>query len=270
MISKEKDLKTVVIIPARYGSSRFPGKPLAMLGGKPLIARVLNQVKKAGFQTIVATDDLRIADCVEAHHGTVVMTDSDLPSGTDRVWKALQKVNCEVDVVINVQGDEPFIQPEQIRLLAECFRRDPDCRIATLVRRFNPEAGFEALFDPNVVKVVFDNDMKALYFSRSIIPYLRGTEWKEWLDKTDFYTHVGIYAYRASVLGELTSMPRSSLEIAESLEQLRWLQEGYKINVAITDAPTIGIDTPDDLAAAETYLRKLEEIEDRTENPCGE
>ncbi len=249
-------MKFKVIIPARYGSSRFPGKPLAMLGGVEMIVRVCRQAAKACPDVVVATDDERILKCVEANGFKAVMTSSDHRSGTDRVCEAMEKCGADADVVINVQGDEPFIDPGQIRLLMEAFS-NPETRIATLARPFNKELGFEALFDPNKVKVTFSDKGKALYFSRSIIPYVRGAEWTQWLDRTVFYTHIGIYAYRAETLRELTKLPQSSLELAESLEQLRWLQAGYAVHVGVSKSETIGIDTPEDLARAEEFLKKI-------------
>lgn len=242
-------MKFTAIIPARYASSRFPGKPLAKIGDTTMVIRVYNQVKKAVDDVWVAADDNRIYDeCVNAG-ANVVMTSANHPSGTDRINEAVSIIECESDVIINVQGDEPFINPEQISALKSCFD-DADTDIATLARKFDKEKGFEALFDPNLVKVVFGNNMRALYFSRSIIPYVRGVHHTEWLDKTTFYTHVGVYAYRREVLKKITALPRSEHEIAESLEQLRWLDNGYNIKVAVTAHPTIGIDTPDDLEAA--------------------
>lgn len=237
------------IIPARFASTRFPGKPLAQIGGHSMVSRVYHQVKNAVNDVWVATDDKRIYDECISVGASVVMTSPDHPSGTDRINEAVKLIGSKSDVIINVQGDEPFIDPEQIEALKSCFD-DPDTQIATLARRFDPEKGFDALFDPNLVKVVFGEKMQALYFSRSIIPYVRGCEWKEWLEKTTFYSHVGVYAYRREVLAEVTSLPRSQHEIAESLEQLRWLDNGYKIKVALTEHPTIGIDTPADLEAA--------------------
>lgn len=243
----------IVIIPARYASSRFPGKPLAKIAGEEMILRVCRQVEKAGVSLAVATDDTRIAECVENGGFRAVMTREDHKSGTDRVSEAYHLLGSDAKVVINVQGDEPFISPEQIKVLMSCFE-SPATDIATLVRDFDPSQGFEALFDPNLVKVTRAANGDALYFSRSIIPYVRGVDWKEWLDKCTFHTHVGIYAYRADVLDAVTKLQRSPLEIAESLEQLRWLENGYKIRTAVTDSPTIGIDTPADLKAAEEWL----------------
>lgn len=249
-------LKFIAIIPARYASSRFPGKPLADLGGRPVIEHVYRRVSQVLDEVYVATDDQRIYDAVVGFGGRAVMTSPDHPSGTDRVRQAYQITGSDADVIINVQGDEPFIDVEQIRMLMKAFD-DDRTDIATLARRFDPADGFEALFDPNLVKVVFDKDGYALYFSRSIIPYVRGVEWKQWLDTTTFHTHVGIYAYRAEVLNRITELGRSSLECAESLEQLRWLQNGYRIRVGLTDIATVGIDTPADLENARKYLSKI-------------
>ena len=247
--------KFVGIIPARYASSRFPGKPLAKLGDSPVIEHVVKRVEKVLEEVYVATDDERIAEVVTGFGGRPIMTSSNHPSGTDRVMEAYLKSGSNADVIINIQGDEPFIAEEQIRLPMSAFD-DQNTQIATLARRFDPAAGFDALFDPNLVKLVKDDKDFALYFSRSIIPYVRGKVWTEWLESADFHTHVGIYAYRADVLDQLTKLPQSSLEKAESLEQLRWLQSGYKIKVGITDTPTIGIDTPDDLEHAQKYLEE--------------
>ena len=221
-----------------------------------MIERVYIQASKELDIVAIATDDDRIADAVKAFGGNVVMTSSEHRSGTDRCFEAYQNLRSNADVVINIQGDEPFIDPSQIAAVKQCFDA-PDTQIATLVRRFDPSRGFEALFDNNTPKVVMDNDMNAIYFSRSIIPYVRNYDWKEWVDKAEFFTHVGMYAYRAEVLGEITKLPQSSLEIAESLEQLRWVQNGYKIKVGITDCPTIGIDTPADLEEARRLCETL-------------
>ncbi len=241
--------QSIGIIPARYASSRFPGKPLARLGDMTMIERVVCQASKALDRVIVATDDERIADEVRRFGGEVVMTSTDHRSGTDRVAEAYRKSGVEAEVIVNIQGDEPFVEPEQIRQLLGLFD-EPTTDIATLVRPFDPSKGFEALFDPNLVKVVTARDGKALYFSRSIIPYVRGVDWKEWLDHARFLTHVGMYAYRPSVLEAIVKLPQSPLELAESLEQLRWLQAGYAIATAETTFDNIGIDTPADLEAA--------------------
>lgn len=249
-------MKFIGIIPARYASTRFPGKPLAMLGDKTMIEHVYRQASLALDDVIVATDDSRIYDAVKAFGGRVEMTRADHPSGTDRVYEAYVNSGSDADVVINIQGDEPFIDPSQIEALKHCFDID-GTDIATLIRRFDPTRGFEALADPNTPKVVTDGRGRALYFSRSVIPYVRSAEQTEWPGKATYYTHVGIYAYRASVLAKLVKLERSPLEIAESLEQLRWLQGGYSIQTAATDCPTIGIDTPDDLRQAIDYLNSL-------------
>ncbi len=246
-------MKFICIIPARYASTRFPGKPLATIGGKTMIERVYTRARMAIDDVIVATDDRRIADAVEAFGGQAVMTSPDHRSGTDRCYEAYCLCGSDADVVINIQGDEPFIDPRQIRTLQGCFD-SPATDIATLIRRFDPSLGFDALFDPNTPKVVTGEDGRALYFSRSIIPYVRGYKYTEWLDRATFYTHVGIYAYRREVLAAIVKLQRSPLEIAESLEQLRWLQNGYKIQTALTDCPTIGIDTPADLEQAVRFL----------------
>lgn len=241
------------IIPARYASTRFPAKPLAMLGGKPVIQRVYEQVSKSMDAVYVATDDQRIYQAVEQFGGKVVMTDTDLKSGTDRCQQAYQRIGETYDVIVNIQGDEPFIQSAQLDTIRKCFD-DPDTQIATLVKPFTPEQGFEALANVNSPKVVVDKNMRAIYFSRSIIPYIRKGEQKDWMTMHTYYKHIGLYAYRAEVLAEITALPQSSLEIAESLEQLRWIENGYTIKVGVTDIETIGIDTPEDLARAERFL----------------
>ena len=242
--------KFLAIIPARYASTRFPGKPLALLGGKPIVQRVYERVNRVFEHTVVATDDQRIFDCVEQFGGKAVMTSTNHKSGTDRCFEALNKSGVEADVVVNVQGDEPFIQPSQLRTVMEAFD-DPATQIATLGKRFE---SIEAVDNSNSPKIVLDNDGFALYFSRSPIPYVRGKDRGEWLAAYPFLKHIGLYAYRADVLREVTRLPQSSLELAESLEQLRWLQNGYKIKVGLTDVETVGIDTPEDLHKAERFL----------------
>lgn len=248
-------MKFIAIIPARYASTRFPGKPLALLGGKPVIQRVYEQVAGVLDDAVVATDDERIYEAVKAFGGKVVMTSTEHRSGTDRCREAYEKQGAEYDVVVNVQGDEPFIRREQLLALKACFE-NPSTQIATLVKPFAESDGWEALENPNSPKVVLDGESRALYFSRSVIPYLRGVERGEWLKNHTFYKHIGIYAFRAEVLKEVTSLPQSTLEKAESLEQLRWLENGYRIGVGITDFETIGIDTPEDLERAEAFLRE--------------
>lgn len=248
-----KGMKFIAIIPARYASTRFPGKPLAMLGGKSVIQRVYEQVAGVLDEAVVATDDERIYEAVRAFGGKVEMTSTEHRSGTDRCWEAYCKQGGQYDVVINVQGDEPFIQPAQLLALKSCFER-PETDIATLVKPFTAEDGLAALENPNSPKVVVDQAGQALYFSRSVIPYLRNVPREEWLKQHTFYKHIGIYAFRTEVLQAVTALPQSTLELAESLEQLRWLEHGYKIGVGITEMETIGIDTPEDLAKAEAFL----------------
>lgn len=248
-------MKFIAIIPARYASSRFPGKPLALLGGKTVIEHVYTQARKALDDVVVATDDDRIMEAVNAFGGRAVMTLPELPSGTDRVRSAYEICGSDADVVINIQGDEPFISPDQIRDLCHCFD-DPRTEIATLVRPFGHDVPFSKIANPNTPKVVRDSNDFALYFSRSVIPYQRDADTALWPEGFDYLAHVGIYAYRAEVLKAITELPRSPLEKAESLEQLRWLQAGYRIKTAVTHHSTIGIDTPDDLRRAEEFLSK--------------
>lgn len=228
-----------------------------MIGNMTMIERVYRQASLVLDNLFVATDDDRIRAEVERFGGRCVMTSSSHRSGTDRCFEAYTKCGVGADVIINIQGDEPFIAPEQIRALMQCFDI-PDTHIATLVRPFDPAKGWDALFNPNTPKVTFDHDMRALYFSRSIIPYVRGAEWQQWLEKAQFYTHIGMYAYRTDTLASIVKLPQSSLELAESLEQLRWLQNGYTIRVGISECETIGIDTPADLEAACRYLESLD------------
>lgn len=242
--------KFICIIPARFSSTRFPGKPLAILGGKPVIQRVYEQVKKVIEDVYVATDDQRIYDAVEKFGGKVVMTSPNHRSGTDRIEEALQHIGGNWDVVLNVQGDEPFIQPSQIETLCTCFD-EPQTEIATLGKPFS---SMEAVENPNSPKIVVDNKGFALYFSRSIIPFVRGIDKSDWLTHYPFLKHLGIYAYRTEVLKQVTQLPQSSLELAESLEQLRWLQNGFRIKVGTTNIETIGIDTPEDLRKAKQFL----------------
>lgn len=250
-------MKFIGIIPARYASTRFPAKPLAMLGGKPVIQRVYEQVCGVLDEAYVATDDERIETVVKSFGGKVVMTSVNHKSGTDRCYEAYTKVGEGYDVIVNIQGDEPFIQRSQLEAVKACFD-DETTQIATLVKPFTPENGFDALENVNSPKVVVDKRMNALYFSRSIIPFMRNKDKNEWLSGQTYYKHIGLYAYRASVLKEITSLPQSSLELAESLEQLRWLENGYKIKVGLTNVETIGIDTPADLERAENFLKQME------------
>ena len=249
------NMKFIGIIPARYASTRVPGKPLADICGMPMIERVYRRAAAVLPEVCVATDDERIAEAVARFGGRAIMTSELHRSGTDRCYEAYTLSGSDADVVINIQGDEPFVAPEQIRQLMACFDT-ASTDIATLVRRFDPAAGWAALENPNTPKVVLDNNMNALYFSRSVIPFVRGKEHEQWAAATPYYTHVGMYAYRAEVLARVVTMPQSQLELAESLEQLRWLQNGCRIKVAVTDSPTIGIDTPDDLRAAIEFCKQ--------------
>ena len=248
-------MKFLALIPARYASTRFPAKPLAILGNKPIIQHVYERVSSIFEDAYVVTDDTRIEECVKAFGGRCVMTGTHHKSGTDRCFEALEKLGAGFDVVVNVQGDEPFIAASQLETIKQCFA-DAETQIATLVKPFTPADGIEALENPNSPKVVLDNNNYAVYFSRSVIPYLRGVEKDEWISHHTFYKHIGLYAYRAEVLKEITSMPLGVLEQAESLEQLRWLQAGYRIKVGTTDVETIGIDTPEDLERAKNFLEQ--------------
>lgn len=244
-------MKFIGIIPARYASTRFPGKPLALLGGKPVIQHVYEKVATVLEAAYVATDDERIYDVVKSFGGQVVMTRTDHKSGTDRIEEAIEKIGGEWDVVVNVQGDEPFVAKSQLDTICHCFD-DPTTQIATLGKPFE---SMEAVQNPNSPKIIVDNMGFAMYFSRSVIPYVRGKEKSSWLTHYPFLKHLGIYAYRKDVLRQVTQLPQSSLEIAESLEQLRWLQNGFKIKVGTTDVETVGIDTPQDLERAEEFLK---------------
>lgn len=254
-------MRKVIIIPARYASTRFPGKPLALLGGVPIIVRVAGRVAGCADFVAVATDDSRIAEVCRENCIEVVMTRSDHPSGTDRICEAYDKIAAghgEFDVIINVQGDEPFIDPAQIELLVSLFN-DPSADIATLCTPYPADDGFEGLRDPNLVKLVVSESGEALYFSRSVIPYLRNKEQSEWPGLHKYLTHIGIYGYRPEVLRRVTEMPKSSLEEAESLEQLRWLSAGLRIKVGETPGRNVGIDTPEDLEHAERVLVEMQD-----------
>lgn len=250
-------MKFLAIIPARYASTRFPAKPLALLGNKPIIQRVYERVQSVFENLCVATDDERIAAAVESFGGKAVMTSTSHKSGTDRCYEAFCKMGGDADVVVNVQGDEPFIAESQLRTVMECFA-DPQTEIATLVKPFGADAAVEAIENPNSPKVVVDANGYALYFSRSVIPYLRGIDKAQWPQHHNYLKHIGLYAYRADVLKRITSMPMGELETCESLEQLRWLQAGFRIKVGTTDVETIGIDTPEDLQRAEQFLKEVQ------------
>lgn len=247
-------MKFLGIIPARYASTRFPGKPLAILGGKTVIQRVYEQVAGILDDAYVATDDERIEATVKAFGGKVVMTSPLHKSGTDRCYEAFTKIEGHFDVVVNIQGDEPFIQQSQLEAIKACFD-DSSTQIATLVKPFSSDDSFEALENVNSPKVVLNKNRNAMYFSRSVIPYQRNAEKNEWLKEHTYYKHIGLYAYRTEVLKEITNLPQSPLELAESLEQLRWLENGYSIKAGITSVETIGIDTPQDLERAEEFLK---------------
>ncbi len=285
-------MRYIGIIPARYASTRFPGKPLVDIAGKPMIQRVYEQAKKALDHVVVATDDERIYNCVHGFGGEVVMTRADHKCGTDRCLEAYEThgrptgdprethgrplrdpletpyrpsgecretIDPNEDVIINIQGDEPFIQPEQIEAIKSCFEKDGEkikTDIATLVKPFTTDDTLADLENPNTPKVVFRQDTgEAILFSRSVIPYLRGIDKSEWLAQGKHYRHIGMYAYRAHVLKEITQLPQTNLEKSESLEQLRWLENGYKIRVAVCQTYSMGIDTPEDLTQAIEYLR---------------
>ena len=242
----------IAIIPARFQSTRFPGKPLVLLGGKPIIQWVYENAKKSLAEVYVATDDERIFKAVEAFGGKAVYTSPNHQSGTDRCAEAALKVaeNLKFDVVINIQGDEPFIRTEQIEGLMNCFN-STETEIATLIKPIsNP---FE-ITNINRPKVVIDKNNEAMYFSRSTIPFVRDCNPEEWINRNTFYSHIGMYAYRFDILLELTQLPVGILEKAESLEQLRWLENGYRIKTAQTQFESIGIDTPADLEQAEKFL----------------
>lgn len=232
------------IIPARYASTRFPGKPLIDIEGKSMIQRVYEQASKSKALTdvVVATDDERIKQHVEAFGGKAVMTSEDHPSGTDRCWDALQQMDGEYKYVVNIQGDEPFIDPQQIDSLA--LMLDGQIELAT---QMIPVDSHDVLFDMGEVKIVLNENNEALYFSRMVIPYIKGVDQSEWHKHHNYYRHVGMYAYRTDVLEQITKLSVSSLEKAESLEQLRWLEKGYKIKCVVTTFDSHCIDTPEDV-----------------------
>lgn len=241
-------MKVVGIIPARYASTRFPGKPLVMIQGKTMIQRVYEQASKAGVlnELIVATDDERIRAHVLDFGGRVMMTSTDHRTGTERcneVVSALSASGDLFDVAINIQGDEPFINPGQIELVASCFLNE-QVEIATLVKKITRP---DDLNRTTVMKVVVSLDNRALYFSRQLIPFVRGVPESEWLSHHTFYKHIGIYAFRTGVLAAVARLSPTPLETAESLEQLRWLENGHTIHVAVTEHESHSIDTPEDL-----------------------
>lgn len=247
-------MKFIAIIPARYASTRFPGKPLADICGKPMIQHVYQKVSSIIKDVYVATDHSGIFETVEGFGGKAIMTSENHRSGTDRCCEALDKIEKETgidfDVVINIQGDEPFVAIEQIEAIKQCFEQ-PSTQIATLVKPFDED---EDIFNANTPKVVISKTGKALYFSRSVIPHLRGSEQPTWQSKHLYYKHIGIYAYKSKVLREITSLEQGTLEKAESLEQLRWLENGYSIQTAITHHQSMAVDTPEDLERVIEYL----------------
>ncbi len=243
-------MKILGIIPSRYGSTRFPGKPLIEIDGKSMVQRVYEQAQKCEVlnEVVVATDDQRIFDHVLAFGGKAMMTSDEHQSGTDRCNEVVQKINKDYNIVINIQGDEPYINPEQIAQLCSCFL-DDKTEIATLIKKIDND---HDLFDENKVKVVTNKNHFALYFSRNSIPFLKGENKEKWRSQYTFYKHIGIYGYRTKVLSEITQLSVSKLEKAEGLEQLRWLENGYSIKTAITNLEAISIDSPEDLKKLKT------------------
>jgi len=246
--------KIIGIIPARYASTRFPGKPLVDIAGKSMIQRVYEQASKAESlsKVVIATDDVRIADEVKKFGGEFIFTSSHHQSGTDRCAEVIEQLPG-FDIVINVQGDEPFIEPAQIDLLASCFTEEK-VQLATLIKSIQSQ---ESVYNPNSPKVVIDINGRAMYFSRSPIPFIRNGEPGVWAEKHQFYKHIGIYGYRTESLKAITKLPPSSLEIAESLEQLRWIENGFYIQTKVTNLETVAIDTPEDLLKLNNLLEKL-------------
>lgn len=240
-------MKILGIIPARYASTRFPGKPLTIINGKSMIQRVYEQALKAEMlnDVVVATDDDRIYDAVLSFGGKVVMTSSEHKSGTDRCAEVVKTINDKYEAVVNIQGDEPFINPEQINQIASLISQK-DSQIASLCK---PIKDADELFDNNVVKVVFDIKGSALYFSRHTIPFMRNVdnEARSWMNSHTFYKHIGIYAYKTDVLEQISQLTQSELEMSESLEQLRWLENSYRIIMGITEYESYSIDTPRDV-----------------------
>lgn len=256
----KKPMLTLCIIPARYASTRFPGKPLANILGKPMVQWVYERAAKAFEHVYVATDDQRIADAVSAFGGKFVITSTEHKSGTDRCAEALDKIQIQTkkvfDIVLNIQGDEPFVHAEHLLMLVKPFSKK-DVDIATLVKPFSTN---EDIFNPNSPKVVVSANGKALYFSRSVIPHVRGVEIAQWASEHTYFKHLGLYAYRSNVLMDISKLEQSPLEKAESLEQLRWLENGYTIYAGKTNIETIAIDTPADLERAIAWAEKNEKF----------
>jgi 3-deoxy-manno-octulosonate cytidylyltransferase (CMP-KDO synthetase) len=240
-------MKILGIIPARFASTRFPAKALVDIAGKPMVQRVYEQAIKSKKldKVVVATDHTKIKEVVESFAGDVMMTSDQHPTGTDRCFEALQLQSTDYDYAINIQGDEPFIHPDSIDELAGLL--DGNSQLATLVTPFKSS---EQLFNPSLMKVIFDKYNNAIYFSREVVPHLRGVNKSMWAEKHTYYKHVCMYAYRSDILAEITQLDQSDLEKAESLEQLRWIENGYKIKIGITDKESMSIDTPEDLQRA--------------------
>lgn len=248
-------MSTLAVIPARYASTRFPGKPLVDIGGKSMLQRVYEQVLKSEQveRCIIATDDDRIFKHARSIGAEVMMTSPNHKTGTDRVWEVV-RLNPSFEVVVNVQGDEPFINPKQIDQVILNLKNDASAQISTLAKLIESEGD---LFNSTVVKLTFDKYGRALYFSRSTIPHLRNVETSEWLKEGVFYKHIGLYGFKTKVLEQISQLEQSQLEKLESLEQLRWLEEGYFIKVRVTEYEAIGIDTPEDLEKAKAYLNNI-------------
>lgn len=245
-------MKVAGIIPARYYSTRFPGKPLSMIKGKTMIQRVCEQAWKSKLDAVVvATDDMRIAEEVLSFGGKYVLTDPNHPSGTDRCREAMDMLEMPCDAVVNIQGDEPFIDPNQINQVIDLISQE-DVMLASLAKRIEDE---DELFDSNTVKVVMDKLGNALYFSRNPIPFMRHLDHNRWLEKGVFHKHIGIYAYKAETLRQIAAMQPTALELSESLEQLRWLENGLTIRMGITASENVSIDLPDDIAKAERFAQ---------------
>ena len=245
-------MKVIGIIPSRYASTRFPSKPLAMIKGKTMIQRVWEQAWKSKLDAVVvATDDMRIADEVLKFGGQYVLTDPNHRSGTDRCREALYMLEGQYDAVVNIQGDEPFIDPAQINQVIELIGRD-DTQLASLAKRIEDE---DELFSPNVVKVVMDKQGNALYFSRNPIPFMRNLDRDKWLQKGEFYKHIGLYAYKTETLCQIAEMQSTALEMAESLEQLRWLENGLRIRMGVTQLESLSIDTQEDYEKAVQFAQ---------------
>lgn len=243
------------IIPARYGSSRFEGKPLALINGKMMIQRVYEQAKKAGklAEVVIATDDQRIFAAVQSFGGKVVMTSSNHKSGTDRCREVVEKIGAGFDAVINIQGDEPYINPLQINQIAELI----SCEGTQIVSLCKPIYDIDELLSHNAVKVVVDKNGKALYFSRYTIPFQRNeTDTSKWMQLRTYYKHIGIYAYKSKILKEISTLPQSGLEMSESLEQLRWIENGYEVRMGITEFESYSVDVPDDIKKIESVFKE--------------